>query len=79
MLRIPPANLRSCLYCGCDVDTSRHGNYQRGRAWFKKQKGTSGTNSAALVKWIDEYACAECIAKVLAGIPVGQMRLYDDA
>jgi len=80
---IPPANLRTCLFCREYLDTSANGTYQRGTGWFRRQpqRGShnrSGTNSAARISWSDEYACSECMSKLAKGIPVGQMGLWDD-
>ena len=81
---IPVANRRVCFYCGETVDTSVNSCWQRGTAWFKRQAQTgshnrAGTNAARGVKWIDEYACRECMDKMAKGIPSGQMGLWDDA
>lgn len=76
-IRIPAKDLVSCLYCGDALNATAGGVYHRGSAWFKQQKrARSGTNSACLVKWEDEWACQFCIGKILAKVPVDQMELF---
>lgn len=74
---IPPKYLVHCLYCHEALNSNEGGIYHRGTAWFKQQKrARSGTNSACLVKWLDEWACTFCINKILNNIPIEQMTLF---
>ena len=74
---IPASQLVKCRYCGDAMSASAGGVYHRGTAWFKQQKrARSGTNSACLVQWADDWACQFCIHKLLTNIPVDQMELF---
>lgn len=68
--------LRECVWCHELIDTRLWGFYRMGTGWFKKQRKTQGTNSAALVDWSNRYACKFCIAKQVAGLNVDQMELF---
>jgi hypothetical protein len=74
---VPLSNYTAeCVYCHEVIDLKKWGDYRRGSAWFKKQKNTQGSNSAALVDWTQHYACRYCIGKITAGIPVHQLALF---
>lgn len=76
-LTIPARYLVHCRYCGDAMNSNDGGNYHRGTAWFKQQKrARSGTNSACLVDWVEEWACQFCIRKLLTDVPVDQMELF---
>jgi len=76
-MTIPAKNLVHCRYCGDAMDNSGGGVYHRGTAWFKQQKrARSGTNSACLVDWVDDWACQFCVQKILAHISTDQMELF---
>lgn len=76
MEQVVTYNLRQCSFCGEMIDVKRYGFYRRGTGWFKKQKNSQGTNSAALVAWKNDYACKLCIQKKVSGIDVNQMALF---
>lgn len=74
---IPEQYLVQCRYCGDSLNCNMGGVYHRGTAWFKQQKrARSGTNSACLVDWADDWACEFCIYKLTHRIPVDQMELF---
>ena len=76
MGEVKAMNLTHCVYCKDPIDIASWGYYRKGTAWFRKQKGTQGTNSAAMVEWVTMYACQHCIRKQLDGISVDQMSLF---
>ena len=76
-ISIPERDLVQCRYCHDALNATAGGVYHRGTAWFKQQKrARSGTNSACLVNWEDDWACQFCIQKLLKNIPVDQMELF---
>lgn len=76
-IHIPRKDLVQCKYCGDAMNATAGGVYHRGTAWFKQQKrARSGTNSACLTAWLDEWACQFCIGKILDKVPVDQMELF---
>lgn len=77
VIQIPERSLVMCKFCGDALNAEAGGVYHRGTAWFKQQKrARSGTNSACLVNWHDEWACQFCIHKLLTNVPVDQMELF---
>lgn len=74
---IPAKDLVHCAYCDDALNATAGGVYHRGSAWFKQQKrARSGTNSACLVEWANDWACQYCIGKILDGVPVNQLALF---
>ena len=77
---IPQRYVVTCTYCASQIDSRAPTTYHRGTAWFKNQKAgkAGGANAAALIKRSNEFACTFCIHKIMDGIPLGQMGLWDD-
>lgn len=74
---IPERYLVVCKFCGDALNATAGGVYHRGTAWFKQQKrARSGTNSACLVDWQDDWACQFCIHKLVTHVPVDQLELF---
>jgi hypothetical protein len=67
---------KQCVYCG-SLPMPRERTYRRGTGWFKSQGNRQGTNSAALVAWTDEYACKHCIHKMVTGVSLDQLELFE--
>lgn len=77
---IPLSRRRLCSFCASIVDSNGAGTYQRAVGWLpiKRFSGNKqGTNSLTLPKKLDVYACSDCITKLKAGIPTGQMSIFD--
>lgn len=76
---IPLKHLRTCTFCASQIDARDVNTYHRGTAWHKNRKGGAGggANAAALIKWHEEYACTFCIHKIMDGIPLGQMSIFE--
>ena len=72
---IPPSRLVSCQYCQEQIDSNGTGTWQVVKGWcpIKRYSGNQrGTNNVSLVTWLHLFACANCISKLKAGIPIGQ-------
>lgn len=62
------------------VDGNGAGTWQKATGWLpiKRYAGNKvGTNSLTLRKSLDEYACSDCISKLKAGIPTGQLSIFE--
>lgn len=77
---VPASRRRLCTFCAVMVDSNGSGTWQRATGWLpiKRYSGNkAGTNSLTLRKSLDEYACSECISKLKAGVPPGQMTIFE--
>lgn len=77
---IPPSMLVACVFCADRLHTNRRGTWQRvvsGWVPVDRYSGNKrGTNSLTLPKLEHVYACDQCIDKLKAGVPLGQMSLF---
>lgn len=72
---VPASRIRLCAFCLDQVDSNAVGVYQLAHGWLQNRR-KGGANTIALPDRKDVFACDECISKLKAGIPVGQMRLF---
>jgi hypothetical protein len=65
-----------CVYCGEPLDSLR-GVYQRVTGWERKAAAASrrGGSDIVLRQQLDEWACADCVHKLQAGVHVDQQAL----
>lgn len=71
--------VRTCMYCASQIDARDVNTYHRATCFIKNRKsgGNQGANAPCLINWHEEWACTFCIHKIMDGIPLGQMSIFE--
>jgi hypothetical protein len=62
-----------CIYCGEPVAVET--GYRRVRGWERLRRPPSDTKAFRAPERLDEYACWDCVRKLMAGISPAQEAL----
>lgn len=76
---IPPSRVTTCSGCGCYVDTEGFGTWQLSTGWVPcKRRGKSqAINQLIHADRHFTFRCEDCFERLKAGIPDGQMTIFD--
>lgn len=78
-MNVPPSRIANCKGCGKYVDTESFGTWQLATGWVpcKRRGKAQGINQLIHADRHYEFRCEPCFERLKAGIPDGQLTIFD--